>query len=61
MSLSALGRDGGAPSPSTAITVSESLTRSPGPIFDGAARGRPFSRVVLREPRSSTIQASPSR
>ncbi len=58
---SLLGRDTEPSAPSIVITVSESFTRSPALTRPGTARGRPLSRVVLREPRSSTIQASPSR
>ena len=58
---SAFGRDDEVSNPSIEITVSESFTRSPALTRPGTARGRPFSRVVLREPRSSTIQRSLSR
>ena len=56
------GRGGDAPSKaSIEISVSESFSWSPIATAVGAASARPLSSVVLREPRSSTIQRSPSR
>jgi hypothetical protein len=44
-----------------AIELADSLTTSPGLTSVGSAIGLPLSKVPLREPRSSTKRAAPSR
>ena len=59
--VAVFGRVTASSKPSMLMTVSESFTRSPTARCMGVATGRPFRRVVLREPRSSMNQVWPSR